>query len=418
MKIQQKILRKGCKMKILAITHLFPSQGNRMNGIFAARQLVEMKKQGADITLFVPMVWCPGFLRRFKRWQAYNHRWKCEYDGIEAITSPYLRMPGKWFRPWADYSVFCAIKNKVIELHKAKKFDIIYARFLHPDGYAAMRLSKILGIPAAGVGAGEEVNVYPKDSMMFNRNLIKTIKGLDGLVASGYGVANKMDRISNRKTLAIHGVVDLEKFAPIPDKTSVREKLGLPLDKFIVLYAGMYKVAKGIYEMIEAFSRIEKKTSNVVLKICGYGRLEENIRKTIKEKKLDHIIEMVGFIDPEQIYKWMQASDLFLLPSYTEGMPNTVMEAMACGLPVVATAVGGLPDAVGDCEGAILIQPKNIQAIEKTVTQVINDNELRARMQVAARKKAEESFGVRRNARRILDYLAQVIEKKQNSLKE
>ena len=109
----------------------------------------------------------------------------------------------------------------------------------------------------------------------------------------------------------------------------------------------------------------------------------------------------------------MQASDLFVLASHTEGMPNVVMEAMACGLPVIATAVGGLPEAVGDCDGVILVPPENIDELEKTITKIINDNQLKVNMQTAARKKAEEKFGAKRNARLILDYLQKIIEQKQ-----
>ena len=147
--------------------------------------------------------------------------------------------------------------------------------------------------------------------------------------------------------------------------------------------------------------------------MCGAGPEETALRRLIREKGLENIIRMAGEVEPERMNKWMQASDMSVLASHTEGMPNVVTEAMACGLPVVDTAVGGLPGAIGDCDGAILVPPENIDDLEKAIIKVMNDNQMRANMQIAARKRAEEQFGGRRNARLILDYLRKIVEGKQ-----
>jgi glycosyltransferase involved in cell wall biosynthesis len=86
---------------------------------------------------------------------------------------------------------------------------------------------------------------------------------------------------------------------------------------------------------------------------------------------------------------------------------------MACGLPVVATAVGGLTEAIGDCDGAILIPPENVDELEKAIVKVINNKQLQKHMKVAVRKRAEEKFEGKRNARLILDYLHEIIEENQ-----
>jgi len=191
-----------------------------------------------------------------------------------------------------------------------------------------------------------------------------------------------------------------------------RKELGLPLDKTIALYAGYLTKRKGVYELLEAIYRVQKKYPNLQLVICGAGPEEAILWRLIREKGIEHMVRMAGEVEPERMNKWMQASDLFVLASHTEGMPNVVMEAMACGLPVVATAVGGLPGAIGDCHGAILVPPENVDDLEKAIAKVINDNQLRAHMKVAARNRAEEQFGVKRNARLILDYLRKIVEEK------
>jgi glycosyltransferase involved in cell wall biosynthesis len=109
------------------------------------------------------------------------------------------------------------------------------------------------------------------------------------------------------------------------------------------------------------------------------------------------------------MHKWMQASDIFVLPTYNEGMPNVVMEAMACGLPLISTAVGGLPEAVGDSKGAILIEPRSSEQLASAIKKVGTDKTLREQMGWAARQTAEQKFGARANSQKLLAYLGSVI---------
>lgn len=398
-------------MRILAISHLFPHIESPNCGIFVARQFAGMAKLGADITIFVPTVWCPKVLRYFNRWKNYDHkRPLCEHEGLYTITAPYLRPPGGWFYRWAGLSAFCSLRRKASEMHQSKPFDVILGRCFFPDGDAAIRLSRVLKIPVVGLGIGSEVNETPDWSKSLYKHFVRTAKAFDATMACGQGVADRIDSVTGKNTLAVYGVVDLDQFTPVTDNSSVRKELGMPLGKLVALYAGNLVKTKGVYEMIEAFARIERRAPKVVLKICGSGQQEDGMRRMIKEKNLDHIIEIVGMVEPKQMHKWMQASDLFVLPSYMEGMPNAVMEAMACGLPVVSTSVGGLPEAVGDCQGAILVPPRNVEEFGKAVFKVLRDDELRVRMGVASRVRAEERFGVTRTCQRMLAYLAATVE--------
>ena len=189
------------------------------------------------------------------------------------------------------------------------------------------------------------------------------------------------------------------------------------MDKTIALHAGYLTKGKGVYELVDAFCRMQDKRPDVMLVICGGGPEETGLRRIIAHKNIEHVVRLIGEVDPEQMSKWMRASDLFVLASYSEGMPNVVMEAMACGLAVVATAVGGLPEAIGDCKGAVLIQPGNVDALEEVILKIGGDQELRDSMQMAGRERAEERFGVKQNGRRIMDYLAGVVERSKSGVR-
>lgn len=397
-------------MRILAISHLFPHLDEKRYGIFVARQLSEMHRLGADITVIVPVVWCPAFLRFFKRWQAYDHRRPlCKYDGLKTIPVPYIRPPGNWYNRWAGLVAFWAMRKKALELHKEREFDVIYATDFFPNGDAAVRLAKCTNIPVACLGIGVDVNITAHSSKIMYRHFVRTARALDGTLACGRSVADGIDAVTGKRTLCVYGVVDLEEFAPTSDKVSLRKKLGLPLDKTIALYVGYLMKRKGIYELAEAFCRIQKTCPNTLLVMCGGGPEEAGLRTFIQSRNIERMVHLVGEVEPERMSKWMQASDLFVLATHTEGMPNVVMEAMACGLPVVTTQVGGVPDAVGDCQGVALVRPKDVDAFADVTLKLLQDKRLRERMGSAARRKAEERFGVARNARLILDYLRQVV---------
>jgi len=399
------------EVKILAISHLFPHEKEKRYGIFVARQLSEIARQAGEITVVVPRVWCPALLRRFQRWKDYDHEVPlCHFEGLDTISVPYLRPPGNWYNRFSGLVAFQAMKEMVLQLHKKRGFDILYATDFFPDGDAAVRLARYIKIPAACLAIGVDTNVTAHTNNMMYRHFVRTAQALDGTLACGYAVADGLHAITGKRPLCVYGVIDLQEFYPISKKSTLRKELNLPTDKFVALYAGYLIRRKGIYELVEAFSKIRRKGIDAMLVICGSGPEEPALKSLIREKNIEDAVRMVGEVEPEQMSKWMQVSDIFVLATHTEGMPNVIMEAMACGVPVIATAVGGLTASIGDCEGAILVPPKNVSAFADVIMRVINDNKLRKRMQKAARKKAEQEFGVEKNARRILNYLKQVIE--------
>jgi glycosyltransferase involved in cell wall biosynthesis len=405
-------------MKILAISHLFPNLKETRYGIFVARQLSEISRLGAEITVIVPRVWSPGLLRHFDRWKNFDHKCPlCRFEGIDALSVPYLRLHGNFYNRWSGLAAFGAMKNKALELHKSKKFDVIYATDFFPDGDAAARLAQYLKIPAACLSIGVDVNITAHSSNIIHRHFVRTVKALDGTLACGQSVADEIKTVTGKSPLCVYGVLDLEEFSPIPDKTPARKALGLPLDKTIALYAGYLTKRKGVYELLEAIHRAKKECPDILLILCGAGPEEKMLRRLIQDKGIERTVHMVGEVEPDQMNKWMQASDIFVLASHTEGMPNVVTEAMACGLPVVATAVGGLPGAIGDCDGAVLVPHENINELEKVIVKMISDNKLRAKMGIASRKRAEEQFEGKRNASLILDYLGKIVDEKQKKQK-
>lgn len=397
-------------MRVLIISHNYPHQDDPACGIFAVRQFLEMGKLGCRSTVLVPGAYAPDFVSRLERYKLFRPRRLIQYDGLESIPFRFLRPPGRYFLLWDGFSAFHTIKKRIHEIHMKDPFDIIYARGFWLEADIGIRLSKFLNLPVVGVAMGSDVNVTPTLGRSFNRHFINIANRLNATMSTGYGPAKKIDAVSGRKTLVMGGVVDIEEFAPVADRNAPRRELNLAEDRFIILFAGHVIRSKGIYELVNAFNILSRNYPDSILVICGRGEDSKNVRQNMNMSGLSDKIKFVGNINPSQMHKWMQASDLFVLPSYFEGMPNSVMEAMACGLPVITTAVGGLPDAVGDCEGVILVQPRQVDELCEAVLKVINDKELRHQMGVASRKRAEAMFNIKKNTDTVVKCMRQTID--------
>ena len=294
-------------------------------------------------------------------------------------------------------------------MHREKPFDLVFGSGLFPGADTAGRLSRLLGIPSVGLAIGSDANLAPSYSKALARHFVRVVRSLDGLLANGHGVATLLEQASERECRIADGVVDLDIFRPSENRCPLRAELGLAETHDVLLFAGYLTREKGIYELLSAFVRVRQQLPNAVLAICGRGAEEKGLRQRISELGLGDWVRLAGQVPPNQMWKWMQVSDVFVLPSYNEGMPNAVMEAMACGLPVVSTNVGGLPAAVGDSGGAVLVEPRQSETLATVLQSILGDRALRQRMGQAARKTAVQKFGADNNARQLLGYLQQLV---------
>lgn len=400
-------------MRILVISHLYPFVTNKTYGIFTARQFEMAAKLGADITIIFPIVWIPVVLQKFNsKWRDYNKVHAPVYfKDVKVITVPYFRVNRSFSScRWDGFFISKSARRKILQLHCDNPFDIVYGKGIFPSADVAVRISRLLKIPAVGEGIGSDVDVVPDYSRVMYRHFLRVTGGLDGAVADGAGVARRLSGVMKKDIPTIHGLVDLDEFSPSINKGELRESMGISTSSLIILFAGNLKKEKGVYELLESFKSLKRCMLDLKLQICGSGVEKAGIEKEILDMKLVDNVTLLGNIEPSEMNKWMKASDIFVLPTYHEGMPNVVMEAMACGLPVVSTRVGGIPDAVGDSEGAILVEPENVNELTEAMKKVLVDKGLREKMCKAARQTAVRKFGAEQNCRKLLEYLEKIIE--------
>jgi glycosyltransferase involved in cell wall biosynthesis len=187
--------------------------------------------------------------------------------------------------------------------------------------------------------------------------------------------------------------IDLKAFAP-GDRKAAREALGLPLDATIVGIVATLRDWKGHDYLIEAFARLQREENfpRLRLLMVGDGPQRPHIEGLIAARGLQQEVLMPG--NQPQVARWLQAMDLFSLPSYAnEGVPQALMQAMACALPVISTPVGSITEIIESERTGLLVLPKDVDALHGALVRLLADTALRQRLGAAAREEALRRFG-------------------------
>ena len=160
-----------------------------------------------------------------------------------------------------------------------------------------------------------------------------------------------------------------------------------------LLFVGWLEKEKGIFELLEACSRLAQKNS-FLLDIAGKGHADNSVREFVIEKKLGDRVRFLGWIKGPEIETAYAQADILVLPSWKEGMPNVIIEAMASKLAVVVTTVGNVPDFITDEQQALLVPPQDTDALTNALDRVINDRGLRLSLASCGHAFAEKTFAV------------------------
>ena len=185
--------------------------------------------------------------------------------------------------------------------------------------------------------------------------------------------------------------IDLDYFNPL-DRQQMKAELGLAADYYVGILATL-RNWKGHQYLLDAFNALAEDYPQWGMIIVGDGPQRKNLEKRIRELGLNERVQMVG--NRDDVPRWLSAMDVFALPSYgSEGVPQSVMQAMACGLPVVSTTVGAISEAMVDSETGYLIPPKDVTALEQKLRVLLSNSELRLQMGAAGRVRAQQFFGL------------------------
>jgi glycosyltransferase involved in cell wall biosynthesis len=197
----------------------------------------------------------------------------------------------------------------------------------------------------------------------------------------------------------IDRVPNLIDAGPAPDRRRSRKRLGFPDRTVIVLFAAPHLyAAKGVTELIRAASQILSRCGGRDVRFCiiGGGGIENELRSFCAGMKRGDRFIFTGPLPPAEVRAWMAAADIFVLPSHGEGFPMSILEAMSSGLPVVASAVGAVPEMIDDGIDGILVPPRDVGALRAALDRLIRNPSIRRRMGERSREKAVRRYNLDR----------------------
>lgn len=231
-------------------------------------------------------------------------------------------------------------------------------------------------------------NIHPIHFVQFYENTNNYIKGMVR------DVLNKSDLIlvlSDKIRIKISEICQNENIKVLYNPVVIKEIVQNNNENINILFLGKLCKAKGVYDVIEAGKYIQN--NNVTINLYGDGNLEE-FEKLIVENNLQKKIEIKGWISGNKKDEAFRNSDIYILPSYSEGLPMSILEAMAIGLPIISTPVGGTPDAVEEGANGFLIQPGDYKALAEKIDLLAGDKKLREKMGAESYRIAKEKFDI------------------------
>jgi len=341
-------------MKILTFATLFPNALEPQHGLFVKTRLQHfLKRHDAEIRVVAPVPYSPPFGPA--HWQRYREVPAVErIDGITVEHPRFLALPGvgDGFR-----AKIMAASRYMVNITKDFRPDLLDVHYAYPEGAAAFHLRPALErtlaqrLPMTLTCRGSDLNLWPSIKGA-GGEIEKTLKGVDHVITVSDALRQKaisLGAAPERATTLRNGV-DAERFKP-GDQAEARKKLGLPENARIALMVGNLVELKGQHLVIEALSRLRKQQPEADWHLALVGKGEEKAALRAKADALDLAAEVImpGGQPAAALPDWYRAADLLVLASSREGWPNVVLEALATGLPVIGTKVGGVPEILGTC---------------------------------------------------------------------
>lgn len=340
------------RLRVLSLSTLYPNDNAPNFGVFVERQMQALAKRGDVDLVLVSGLGLPPFPLslhpRYRALAALPH--EEQRGGVRVLRPRFRLIPGIGGR-FNAASLARAVLPLARKLHAEAPFDLVDAQFFYPDGPAAMRIARALGLPLSIKARGADVHLWGA-SPGTAAQVREAAQAADGLLAVSEGLADDLAALgAPRERITIHRTgIDADLFRPY-DQRLCRDSLGVPRDARVLACVGALIPRKGQRHAIEALAQLP----GALLLVAGTGPDEAALKALAVKLRVADRVRFLGAVPHGELPALLNAADVFVLPTASEGLANAWVEALACGTPVVTSDIPGARELITRSEYGRLV---------------------------------------------------------------
>ncbi len=279
----------------------------------------------------------------------------------------------------------------VVEEHKREPFDVLHAYFLAQAGFVASYAGKYLDLPSVASIRGNDIERAAFDPAKFS-HVMYALQNASAVTTNAGELARKAKAFIDRDIVLIPNGVDTTLFRRVERNNPLAAALGMN-DERVIGFVGELREKKGLSTLLRAYAHTNKSQPTALL-IVGDVRTGEDkalfdeLHSSMPKAK----IIVTGYVSNQDLPSYYSLMDVFVHPALRDGLPNALLEAMACEKPVIATPVGGVPDVVNDCENGRIVPVNDVYSLATMIQEILSDKNLQKHLGGSARQTVQSSF--------------------------
>ena len=350
------------RLKVTLVTPIFPIPAQPYRGHSEYEIVLALSKR-ADVNVICPFP-------RYPKWfqPTYDHRHPDLSYSPPGVSTRYFEYPAL---PGVTRCINGLVCARYLEPYFRECMPDVACNFwLYPEGYATVAVARRLRIPAVVGSIGSDLNRFVDPASRWLTRL--AMRRATFVVTKSEHLRQRAIEmgISASKVRTIRNGCNPSVFH-LGERSAARAQLAIDDKAELVLFVGRLDSAKGIEELLEAFASLAGRRPNLRLAYVGDGPGGGHLRSKAKHLALENRVILNGARSSLEVAQWLAAANVLALPSYNEGYPNVVIEALSCGRPVIATNVGGILELVNE-ESGILIAPRDSRALAGAIEKAMD----------------------------------------------